>query len=48
MVCTIGPVSESVVLMKQVIEAGMNVGRLNFSHGYFFAMVLRRWIGIKA
>ncbi len=34
-VCTIGPVSESKEMLKQLMQAGMNVARLNFSHGDF-------------
>ena len=32
-VCTIGPKSESKEVLKSLIESGMNVMRLNFSHG---------------
>ena len=34
-VCTIGPASESPEIMEQMIREGMNVARLNFSHGDF-------------
>ncbi len=34
-VCTIGPASEKPEIMEAMIGAGMNVARLNFSHGDF-------------
>nr|WP_256558182.1 pyruvate kinase [Halobacillus sp. A1] len=34
-VSTIGPASESVEMLTSLIESGMNVARLNFSHGDF-------------
>ena len=32
-VCTIGPTSDSPEMLRKLIESGMNVARLNFSHG---------------
>ena len=33
-VCTIGPVSREPATLLELIENGMNVARMNFSHGY--------------
>src|SRR5580700_1070047 len=32
-VCTIGPATNSPSALRQLVEAGMDVARLNFSHG---------------
>ncbi len=34
-VCTLGPASESQKVIEQMVKAGMNVARLNFSHGNY-------------
>ena len=42
-VCTIGPASESKNKLEQMMKAGLNVCRLNFSHGTYkhHAMLIR-------
>lgn len=34
-VCTIGPATDSPEVLKELMHAGMNVGRINFSHGNY-------------
>lgn len=33
MVCTLGPASDSKEILTKMIQGGLNVARLNFSHG---------------
>ena len=34
-IATIGPASDNVETLKQMIEGGMDIARLNYSHGDF-------------
>jgi pyruvate kinase len=34
-VCTLGPSTEDIEVIRQLVEAGMNCARLNFSHGTY-------------
>ena len=34
-ICTIGPASDNEKTLKELMLAGMNVGRINFSHGNY-------------
>ncbi|MFZ1037598.1 MAG: pyruvate kinase, partial [Smithella sp.] len=50
-VCTIGPASEKPEILKAMIQNGMNVARLNFSHGshsdHLAKIILIRELSIK-
>ena len=34
-VCTLGPATDDPEVLKALMHAGMNVGRINFSHGNY-------------
>lgn len=40
-VCTLGPASETPEMLKALVEAGMDVARLNFSHGTYDEHAMR-------
>ncbi len=49
-VCTIGPATDSEEMIRQLMLRGMDVARLNFSHGTHegYPTVLRRLRGVAA
>ena len=48
-ICTLGPASGSEDIMEQLLKAGMNVARLNFSHGTHesHAEMIRRFRSVR-
>jgi len=40
-VCTLGPAVESVAKITELVEAGMNMARLNLSHGEHSELIKR-------
>ncbi|HPJ39626.1 MAG TPA: pyruvate kinase, partial [Spirochaetota bacterium] len=34
-VCTLGPATDDATILRQLLNGGMNIARLNFSHGSY-------------
>ena len=42
-VCTLGPSTDKEGVLREIIQAGMNVARFNFSHGTHAEPLKRGW-----
>ena len=43
-ICSIGPASSDPSIMKQMVENGMNVARINFSHATLYSQLLKNQV----